>query len=92
MLDHDHVRDVAESGLPNELQVPLRLEPHLVERIVPHHEFCHEMPLAVASIRKLTGLGCAAKGWSDEVEGCRNRLRPESDCSHRIEYLCLAGD
>jgi hypothetical protein len=38
LLAHYVVRDAAVTGLPDEVQAPLRLAPHRVERIVPQEK------------------------------------------------------
>ena len=85
-------RDVAVSGLPDEIQALLRLAPHRVERIVPQQKNRDGVVHAVAGVGQIPRFDCGAKGRLIEIERGRDRLRPESSDPDRMVDLRPVGD
>ncbi len=92
LLAHDDGGDVAESGFPDEVQTPLRLAPHRVERIVPQDKDSDGSGHIVAGGGQRPRLCRGAKGRPTGLDRARDRLCPEGNYSHREVDFCLTGD
>ncbi len=92
LLDPDDVRGVAVLGFSGEVQRHLRLAPHRVEWIVPQQKARDNLIHTVASEGQITRLHRGAKGRPHEINRGLDRLRPESNRSHRVIDLRLVGD
>jgi hypothetical protein len=70
----------------------LRLATHHVEGIVAQQKAGNSLNHAKASQGQISRLNHGARGRAHQVDGGRNRLRPEGNPSHRVVNVCTLGD